>query len=719
MHTDNTTGGVPLSVNNDVIGKATAQQMASLNTRMTPTRLTCEELSRHVQAGYSFCVAQLTPRPDGLGFATRTSASWEAAQLIAIDIDNSITYDNEKRQRTEAEGYVTVEDLLRDEFISRHAYLIYTSPSHTDTWHRIRLVFCAPEAFTKPAHYKRAIDAFIARFSGDTATSSVVNIFYGSPQCQTFPLGNVLTIEAMRETVERYSQQRSEERRASRNVTGTTSVESTREMLTHIPPDVPYLDWVKVIAGVSSAHDPETAERIICEWSDGKRGEVAAKIKHRLTNINYGTAVYIAKQYGYVAGSTAATAADSGTVSKVEAFLSANYRTRYNTLSCRLQVAAPDGEWLDLVDYHLHSMLRRMRSEKISASAARLHEILMSDFTPQYDPLTEYFDSLRSVDGQDYIQSIVDLIGEDDPDRKDYNYLVFSHWLMSAVACAIDGKPNHICIVLQGSQGVGKTSLLLALAPPALKNYVHVGGVTPDKDSLIALATSFLFIDDEFETSNRKENGLFKRIITQGDIHVRAPYMRIAENRVRRASFLCSVNRETFLTDETGSRRFPVIAVRRPIDIEALRAVNIDMVWAQARNQYLSGEQYWFDSATIEIVERMNRSFQHVTQTDDLLAKYFAPPTGAAGERVSHLTATEIVLAVATRVAESNPDAKITANGAMVQAMGKSLAAAGYIRGSTRRKNGPCYTYALVESGGSAGTTNGIIGSTYVHNSPN
>ena len=169
---------IALSINTDVVNKATSQEQAALNHNMRPTYMTVDDLADHIKRGHPFTPAWLKPRENGL--AARNNANWVSSRIVAIDIDNSIDSVGGKRKRTEEEGYVSMDDVLRDENIRRQAMMIYTSPSHKPDHHRMRIVFVLPEVVQDSQAYKRIVDAFIDRFHADTAASAISQMFYGS-----------------------------------------------------------------------------------------------------------------------------------------------------------------------------------------------------------------------------------------------------------------------------------------------------------------------------------------------------------------------------------------------------------------------------------------------------------------------------------------------------------------------------------------------------------
>lgn len=116
-------------------------------------------------------------------------------------------------------------------------------------------------------------------------------------------------------------------------------------------------------------------------------------------------------------------------------------------------------------------------------------------------------------------------------------------------------------LVIQGPQGIGKTTLFRKLA---VRSDWLAEGVTLDmknKDYIIQAVGVWIAELGELESTLKKEQASLKAFITQKVDRIRAPYAREATDKPRRTSFGATVNQEAFLRDETGARRFWVVPV--------------------------------------------------------------------------------------------------------------------------------------------------------------
>jgi predicted P-loop ATPase len=150
---------------------------------------------------------------------------------------------------------------------------------------------------------------------------------------------------------------------------------------------------------------------------------------------------------------------------------------------------------------------------------------------------------------------------------------------------------------------------------------------------------------DELETLNKSALGTLKSIMTWKSSRVRRPYAHFAEQLIRRASFVGSINRGNFLTDETGTRRFLVVEIEA---IDMQKGVDMDQVHAQAYSLYKSGYRYWFDQDEIATVNQRNKEFMIDTTEGEFVAQYCTVlQTDAQGNASVWVSATEVAQQIA------------------------------------------------------------------------
>src|SRR5690625_261637 len=307
-----------------------------------------------------------------------------------------------------------------------------------------------------------------------------------------------------------------------------------------------------------------------------------------------------------------------------------------------------------------------MTNDGATISTQKLHGLLSSDFVSPFHPFKEYFNNLPEWDGHDHIQRLSEQVQTSD---QDYWEFCLKKWLVALVASALDEKVvNHVVLILQGKQGLGKTTVLLGLVPHPLKDYVYSGTLNPtDKDTMIQLSETILCNLDELETLTKYKEGALKEIITKGEIRIRRPYGRFTEKLTRHASLCGSVNDGAVLQDPTGSRRFLIHSVE---SINYDHDVCMDAVYAQALHLYNDGFRYWFDQDEIKQIHAQNKRFESQSVEEELLLTHFEK-ADVSDRTALKLSSTEILKAIHGQKLPSN------AHGAKIR-IGQALSKDGF-----------------------------------------
>ncbi|CAB4141821.1 Virulence-associated E [uncultured Caudovirales phage] len=656
-----------LCINTEVTGKASRSEYVALTSRLRRVEWTVDQIAQHLAVeGHPICTADL--KDDDRGYARRTTDSFLSSSIVGLDIDNN------------ARPFHAIKD---DPFFREHASFAYTTPSHSETNPRYRVIFVLEEPIRNPDEYKQLTTAIAERFGGDMAARDAVRLWFGNKDAQVINWDKALSTSEVERLCADEGKARDEETKFEAFGSRKLTAEEVRKMLRFIPPRQDHIDWKRVVAGVVDAlgDGPETL-RLLEEWSPSTM-PYSDVIKNRLTKVRTGTLIWLAKREGYDPPRDLYKPPTTDAVEvhdRIESYLSARYKFRKNTTTHVVEYRDPDDpKWHRVTDYWVNSMLRNMRAHGLKIGRERIYEILDSEFSPLYDPIAEYFANLTEWrDGdEDHITKAVNLIPCDpslpEPPVREHNQLVFRKWIVGAVACALDGKPNHLMLILQGAQGVGKTTLLRYLCPQHLQeDHYYEGQLSDDRDTLVAISRSLIIVDDELESLTKKEVEKIKSLVTMGKKQRRLAYDRTDTTLVRRGSFAGSVNRQTFLSDETGSRRFPVITVGGFMDLDKLFAIDVDLIWSQALALYREGYPYWMNSAEIEKLNWMNANYTVSNEADDLVWKYVVEVDDGSDTAMS---ATSILNAINSRLWN---DENVKAPTLTTWQLGRALAKAGY-----------------------------------------
>lgn len=280
-------------------------------------------------------------------------------------------------------------------------------------------------------------------------------------------------------------------------------------------------------------------------------------------------------------------------------------------------------------EFDLNSMKNKIDEADIPYPMGSLTSLLNSDNFPRYNPLKDYFNSLPNYeDGHDYIAQLAACVKMEGTDDPAFFARILRKWLVSIVASVMEKNVcNQIVLILCGKQGIGKSTLFANIIPRRLrKRYFTSKEIEmSNKDDQILLSTMMVLCMDELGNMQKKNVKKFKEFLTKIDVTLRQPYAHYNENYTRNCSFCGTSNDIHILFDMTGNRRFAPFEVT-DIDLNALKEVDIDMVYAQAMSLYRSAFQYWIEKGPEqEELERHNKKFQNLDPDVKILLELYEP----------------------------------------------------------------------------------------------
>ena len=290
----------------------------------------------------------------------------------------------------------------------------------------------------------------------------------------------------------------------------------------------------------------------------------------------------------------------------------------------------PDGQWQELKDRDENDLYIECCAETETNLTERLfHTVLNSSVVPEVNPLRDYVLSLPvwKPGMPDYISQVAGMVHMATPEEDETWHTCFRKWFTAMVAGWTDDTiVNHQVIVFVGRQGIYKSTWINHLLPPQLTAYAtdNVDIERLDKDEQLRAAEYGLINIDELDKMTDRQLNKLKQMITTTNVDVRAPFGRHKEKRVRVASYAASGNKQEFLTDHTGNRRwlpFHVVSIDSPFT----HRLPYDGLYAQALYLVQSGFNYWFNLADIQQLEEHVESFMIPTNEEQLVPLYFSP----------------------------------------------------------------------------------------------
>jgi len=292
---------------------------------------------------------------------------------------------------------------------------------------------------------------------------------------------------------------------------------------------------------------------------------------------------------------------------------SIEYRTRYSM----------DFRFHELTKVDRNTIKYEAAMEGIEAFDSEINGFIDSNYTPNYNPIEDYLNTLPQWDGKDRIQQLCDMVPTSNPH---WNTL-FRRWFLSMVAhwMVIDCEHgNNTAPILVGAQGYRKSTFCRILLPPELRTFFSDSVDFRTKQEAERYLTRFLLINiDEFDQLSENQFAFVKHLFQKPNVSMRRMYSEAISLQRRYASFIGTSNHHEILRDPTGNRRYLCVEVTARIRTEM--AIDYSQLYAQVLSLIRQGERYWLDDADEALLRETNQHFETQSPLELILLDTFRP----------------------------------------------------------------------------------------------
>lgn len=190
-------------------------------------------------------------------------------------------------------------------------------------------------------------------------------------------------------------------------------------------------------------------------------------------------------------------------------------------------------------------------------------------------------------------------------------------WVVGITAKIYRPGAQNLVLTFPGIQGVGKGFWFQKFA--LWDKAFGEGQIDPhNKDHELRHLTHLVWHVSELDgTTSKRDVGALKDYLTRDYVSVRPAYGRTVRHGRSICSFCASVNAEAFLMDTTGSRRFLVVPIN---GLNFQHNVNMQQLFAQAKELLEDGFRYWLDRDEIADLNKRNEAYELQDQVTELAA---------------------------------------------------------------------------------------------------
>ena len=262
-----------------------------------------------------------------------------------------------------------------------------------------------------------------------------------------------------------------------------------------------------------------------------------------------------------------------------------------------------DQEYKDTDDTKIQMWMDAVYGMRVSTSSVAEVARLVGEEN-SINPLTDWLNSLP-WDGVERLSSwLVQGVGADDISL---NRDMGRRWMISAVARAMrPGCKADCCLILYGPQGARKSTTFQILAGDEYFCDTPMDIGSPNAYSQIRRA--WIYEIAELDSIRKRANSRTKAFLSAGFDTYRPAYGRHSVTVKRHCVFCGTTNEESFISDNTGSRRFWPVKIGK-VNVEWL-IQNREQLWAEAVSAFKAGETWWLDGRHETDLKKVSEDFK-------------------------------------------------------------------------------------------------------------
>ncbi len=321
---------------------------------------------------------------------------------------------------------------------------------------------------------------------------------------------------------------------------------------------------------------------------------------------------------------------------ETELFLSDNYLFRRNVLNGKVEFSTKPKDdavpiWKALTQKAINSIVIRAKREHICEKGnpkTDITEYVNSDEVAVFNPISDYLESLPAWDGQNHVVKLFERLPGVDSELMGY----LATWFRSVVAhwLQMDTLHGNECVpTLIGAQGCGKTTFIVRMLPPHLREYYldHLN-LSNKFDKEMALTNNLLVNLDELDAIRPSQHASLKQVLSKSKVNGRPIYGASQEDRPRYASFIATTNNPHPLTDATGSRRYICLTIPEGKYIDNTGMIDYDQLYAQVLYELrVQKSPYWFNNSEVARIQELNQNYMEKKDIADIVSTCFRKPT--------------------------------------------------------------------------------------------